>query len=84
MIELDPRANRVLSGLDVLEQEIAACHLDVVQHPGCGIHPALVAHEADGPIAVDGDPVGEGESGVEWLAHGMSPGNALAEPEWCE
>jgi hypothetical protein len=47
MIDLDARADRILARIEVLEQQLAASHLDVAHHHRRGVDARGFAHETD-------------------------------------
>jgi hypothetical protein len=49
VIDRDVRADRVLAGIEMLQQEVAAGVLDIAHHARRRIHHAFFAHEADAP-----------------------------------
>ena len=69
VLDAHPRADRILAGLEVAEQEVAAGVLDVADDPRRRVHPAVVAHEADHARLVDGDAAVGGETGRESGSH---------------
>ena len=55
VLDLDARADRVLAGVEVREQQVAAGDFDVAHQHGGGVDARLLAHEGDGAVAVYGE-----------------------------
>ena len=58
MLERDLHADRILAGVGVFEDQVAAGDLDIAHQARRGIDARLLAHETDGAVAVDGDALG--------------------------
>src|SRR6185503_9508114 len=65
-------AHRILAGIGVLQNEVAARELDIADQPRRGVDPGVLAHEADGAVAVDGDALDGGHTGLKAWFHGFS------------
>ena len=65
-------ADRILVGVGVLEDEIAAGMLDVAHHARRGVDAPLFAHKADGSFAIDRDPAGARRARTQAVFHGSS------------
>ncbi len=73
VIEFDPRADRVLARVEMLEQTVATGLLDVPRQGRRRIDPAALAHEADGARFVhDNAPLERKSRRQAWL-HGNPP-----------
>jgi len=69
VVDLDARADGILAGIEVREQELAAGDLDVAHQHGRGVNARVLAHEVDGALAVDGEFAGRGDAGGEGGFH---------------
>src|SRR5215467_8544817 len=65
VLPVDLGADRVLAGVEVLEQEIPAGVLDVADDARGRVDAAIRTHELDYPRVVDGDRSGMGKAGLE-------------------
>ena len=65
VVDLDARADRVLAGVEVLEQQLAAGDLDVAHQHRRRVHAGVLAHEVDGAARVDGKFAAGGDSGLQ-------------------
>ena len=59
MIDLDPRADRILAVVEMGIEQILAGALDVEHHRRRGVDAEFFTHEADRAAAVDGDALGD-------------------------
>ena len=71
--ERDVHADRVLAGVGVLEQQVAAGVLDVAQRGPACIDAPFLAHEADRPAAIDHEALHLGGCGPNTILHHGSP-----------
>src|SRR5690606_27859498 len=71
VVELDARADRVLAGVEVLEQQLAAGDLDVLHQHRRRIDARVLAHESDRAVAIDGELAGPRGAGGEGRLHGF-------------
>jgi hypothetical protein len=55
VIDLHARADRILAGIEMREQQLATGDLDVAHQHRRGVDTGRFAHEADRAIAIDGD-----------------------------
>src|SRR5712692_3724734 len=70
-------SDRVLARVEVPEQEVPACVLDVADDARGGVDAAIVAHEADDARLVHGDFPRMGEAGLQAGFHFRSQGRRL-------
>src|SRR5205085_6038140 len=79
MIDRDVRADRILAGVEVLEQKIAAGVLDVAYHARRRVDHALLAHEADAAALVHRDLAPRRKPYFQRLLHGaLYPARSIA------
>ena len=68
MLHRDLDADRILAGVGVLQDQLAAGVLDVEDHRRRGIDPRLLAHETDCAGAIDGDRADQRDARLQaWL-----------------
>src|SRR5258708_22196211 len=71
--------NRILARIRVLQDQVAASIFDVADHRRRGIGARLLAHEADGAIRADRDPVDAGGARTKAWLHRSAPKGTLAQ-----
>src|SRR5262245_46396704 len=69
MLDGDFHPDRILAGIGVLQDEIAAGVLDVADHRGRRVGACLITHEADGPLRADLDAVDAGHPRAKARLH---------------
>jgi hypothetical protein len=68
MLDRDLHADRILAGIGVLDDELAAGVFDVEDHGRGAVGARVLAHETDGAFTADGDAVDPGRPGPKaWL-----------------
>ena len=72
MVDLDPRADRILAGVEMRQQELLTGLLDILHHVRRGIDPQVIAHEGDRPLLVDSDLLLVDDAGFECVFHIVS------------
>ena len=73
VLDHDLHADRILAGIGVFDDQLAAGMLDVEDHGGSGVGARLLAHEADGAPAVDDDAVDPRYAGTKARLHVLIP-----------
>src|SRR5262245_3325155 len=79
VVDGDMGADRVLAGVEVADQPVAARVLDVAHHLRRGVDHAFLAHEGDAAAFIDEDFLGEGKPAPQGSLHGaLKPARSTA------
>jgi len=69
MPDRDFHADRILAGVGMFKNEVAAGVFDIGDHPRGRVGARLLAHETDGALIVDDDPVRAFDAWTKALLH---------------